>query len=174
MSLLYWTFVAGLILLIPAGYAGKIGAPWVPVRKRAITRTFDELEIGEGDVVVDVGCGDGKVLLEAARRGARAVGFELSPYMWFIAWLRTLGNKRIQVRYGNFFKMKLPSDTTVVYSFLMPETMSRLDAHLKRQELPHAKYLASYMFGLKEGAPLVIFREKNCGPVYVYDIAEKP
>ncbi len=44
-----------------------------------ISRVLDLTAVGPGDCLYDLGCGDGRVLLAAARRGARGVGFELDP-----------------------------------------------------------------------------------------------
>lgn len=183
----------GLGLLIPTAYAGKIGAPWAPTRKRAIDRAFDELKLGSHDVVIDLGAGDGKVLSAATARGAKAIGYELSPIMWVAAWVRIRifplkrrgrqrGStphynhplipsfvRRGRVIYGNFYNQTLPPDTTVIFTFLMPENMPRLRAYLAKQHLPRLKFIVSYAFQFQDAVPIATFREPNCAPVYVYD-----
>lgn len=162
--------IVAIILLLPTAYAGLIGAPYAPTRMPVVKRAFDVLEVGEHDVLVDLGAGDGKIVLEAARRGARAIGYELSPIMWFVVFLRCLGNQRARALYGNFFKKKLPQDTTFIFCFLMPNHMEHLKAFVATQTLPAAKALLSYAFPLKGIEPVTIFREKNCAPLYVYDL----
>ncbi|MBI1834030.1 MAG: hypothetical protein HYR90_04375 [Candidatus Andersenbacteria bacterium] len=166
-SVWYWLLVVGVILLIPTAYAGKIGAPWVPTRKRAIMKALQELEIGKGSTVVDLGAGDGKVLVAAVSNGATAIGFELSPIMWVIATLRTLG--RAQVIWGNFYKKPLPANTTAVFVFLLPETMPRLKKYLKEQSMPTLKYVMSYAFPFKDIVPVKVIKEPKCAAIYVYD-----
>lgn len=169
-------FIAIVVLLIPTAYAGLIGAPYAPTPRRAITAAFRAVGVGAEDVVVDVGCGDGKALLEAAEQGARAVGFELSPIMWLVALMRVLGHKearrRARVRYGNFYRQKLPPDTTVVFSFLMPERMGRVRDFLRRQKLPRARWFLSYAFPFKGIEPVRVIRTEKAGAVYVYDLRE--
>ncbi|KAG2440271.1 hypothetical protein HXX76_004383 [Chlamydomonas incerta] len=54
-------------------------APFYPTPDSVINRVLDLTSVRAGDTVYDLGCGDGRVLLAAARRGARAVGYELDP-----------------------------------------------------------------------------------------------
>jgi SAM-dependent methyltransferase len=160
-----------LIVLIPTAYAGLIGAPYVPTKTRIIEKSLDHLKVGPSDVVADLGSGDGKVLLAAAQRGAEAFGFELSPIMWAIAWVRTVGNRKIKLQYGNFFKQPLPN-ATIIFIFLMPKTMRRLKRYLAKQHLPRGKYLLSYIFPVPGLTPLQIIKEYKSGKIYVYDIQE--
>jgi len=139
MTLFGLFLILGLILLIPTAYAAKIGAPYAPTRGRAIAKAFDQVGVGQGDKVVDLGTGDGKVLLAAAQRQAQAIGFELSPIMWIIAYLRCLRKKNIKVRYQNFFKATLPEDTTYIFCFLMPQNMPQVKTILKPSTYPPRK-----------------------------------
>ncbi|GLC42722.1 hypothetical protein PLESTB_001131600 [Pleodorina starrii] len=56
-------------------------APFYPTPDAVISRVLDLTATGPGDVLYDLGCGDGRVLLAAARRGARCVGYELDPQL---------------------------------------------------------------------------------------------
>lgn len=51
-------------------------APFNPTPSCAVTQALDALTVGPNDVLYDLGCGDGRVLLAAAARGARAIGVE--------------------------------------------------------------------------------------------------
>lgn len=175
--MIWWILLGiGLLLLIPTGYAAKIGAPYAPTFQKAIDQAFDDLQIGEGDVIIDLGAGDGKVLLAAQARGAKAIGYELSPIMWLIAsfrlWLASRKQDksiRPQLHFANFFKAKLPPDATHIFVFLMPEHMEKLRRYLKAQHLPQAQALLSYMFPVKSLEPDAVIRPHKAGHVYVYD-----
>ncbi len=54
-------------------------APFYPTPDSVINRLMDLTAVGPTDTLYDLGCGDGRVLVAAARRGARAVGYELDP-----------------------------------------------------------------------------------------------
>ena len=63
----------------------KYGAPWVPTPYKIIEKMLTLAEVKPEDVVYDLGSGDGRVIIEAARSfGAKAVGIEIDPlrFMW--------------------------------------------------------------------------------------------
>lgn len=114
--LLIWIAVGILVFF---GFVVLRGAPYVPTKKRDLERAFDELyPIGKTDVLVDIGSGDGVVLRQAAKRGARAVGYELNPILVLISKLlaRPYGSL-IKVRLVDFWLTQLPADVTIVYTF---------------------------------------------------------
>jgi len=158
-------------LLIPTAYAGSIGAPYAPTRRKIVRKAFKELELGSEDTLVDLGVGDGSILLDAQARGATALGFELSPIMWAVAKIRTMGKKRISLHYGNFYKQKFP-EATVLFAFLMPDNMARVKKFLSQQSMPRGKFFLSYAFPFKDEPPLTIIRAKKCSPIYVYDLQQ--
>jgi hypothetical protein len=174
--------VIGLILLIPTAYAAKIGAPYAPTFSAAINQAFDYIKLSQEDTLVDLGAGDGRLLIQAHRRGAKAIGYELSPIMWLITWLRLIllplsknvkrGTPAPKIYLRNFYKQKLPPSTTVVFAFLMPEHMNRVKEYLAAQDLPHAKYMLVYAFPFKDVKPINIIKAPNCSAVHVYDFKE--
>ena len=172
MELLTWLIIIGLILLIPTAYAAKIGAPYAPTFSAAIKQTFDYIELNDKDLVVDIGAGDGRVLLAANQRHAKALGYELSPIMAAIIWLRALGKPHVKVRMSNFYKQKLPSQTTIIFAFLMPENMARVKDFLAKQDLPNLRYILVYAFPFKEVEPLHIVHAPKCARLYIYHPAD--
>ena len=82
------TMLVGLwLLLAPAaaqeqaptlGQEGK-DAPWVPTPQELVDTMLDMATVSAGDLVIDLGAGDGRVVISAAHRGARAIGVELDP-----------------------------------------------------------------------------------------------
>ena len=166
-----WIFVSALIgsgLLLPTAYAGIIGAPWAPTRIAVVKKAFDSVGISEKDLLIDLGCGDGKIMHEASRRGAKAIGYELSPIMWVVAWLRTMMDKRSRVRFGNFFTASIPSDATYIFMFLMPKHMEKVRAYVAKQPIHDATMIFSYAFPIQDIPPRMIYRAKKCGPLYMY------
>jgi predicted RNA methylase len=93
-------------------------------------------EVGPGDLVYDLGCGDGRTIVTAARRyGARAVGVEIDPlrYIWCQILITVLGLRdRVRVIYGNFFSQDL-SDADVVTCYLLQDTNNKLEEKFKRE-----------------------------------------
>jgi hypothetical protein len=158
-----------LAALIPTAYAGLIGAPYVPARRRTIAQGFDRIQLSEKDIVIELGSGDGSSLLEAHKRGAKAVGFELSPFLWLISQIRTWRKPNITIHWKNFFKADINS-ATVIYLFLMPKTLGHVRSWLKKQHIPHGRYVLSYAFAFRDAQPLATVRSKKELPLYIYDL----
>jgi len=124
--------VAGIVLLF--GFVVFWGAPYVPTKRRDLRRAFSELRpIGKGDVVIDIGSGDGVVLREAARKGAKAIGYELNPLLVVISKLISFGNKNVTIHIANAWKVKFPDDVTLVFIFAVERDEKKIIALLQRE-----------------------------------------
>lgn len=157
------------ILLITFVYAGVRAAPWVPMRADDVRRALQLADIREGDVVYDLGCGDGRFICAAAERGARAVGFEISLLPFLLAHIRRLRSpvkKRIHIRYRDFWNTSF-SDATVVFFFLMPKIYGKLAQKLKKELQPGARVVA-YTWPMKEWTPLEIVKADHRPALYLY------
>jgi precorrin-6B methylase 2 len=62
------------------GQAGK-DVVWVPTAEALVERMLDLAKVSPADVVMDLGSGDGRNIIAAAKRGARAIGVEFNPQM---------------------------------------------------------------------------------------------
>ena len=68
--------IAAVVLLF--GFVAFTGAPYVPSRRRDLQKAFDELyQLKKTDMLVDIGSGDGVVLRETNRHGARTISYKL-------------------------------------------------------------------------------------------------
>jgi 16S rRNA A1518/A1519 N6-dimethyltransferase RsmA/KsgA/DIM1 with predicted DNA glycosylase/AP lyase activity len=104
--------------------------------------------VGSNDVVYDLGCGDGRAIVTAARRyGARAVGIEIDPlrFIWCQLLITILGlRRRVRVIYGDFFSHDL-GNASVVLCYLLPKTNLKLQAKLN-DELASSARVVSHSF----------------------------
>jgi len=128
-----WFVVVGALIIF-FGFATFFGAPYVPSRKRFITRAFEKLyTVTARDLVVDVGSGDGIVLRMAAQKGARAVGYEINPLLVLISKLVSANNPNITVHLANFWLVELPAETTIVYAFAVSRDGKKLIAKMQHE-----------------------------------------
>ncbi len=130
-----WLLGILLVLFLFARWFGGmgIGAPWLPVRKQDIEAAFKLVSVGPQDVVVDLGSGDGRLLIESAKRGARAVGYELNPFMVWVSRLRLKKyGDRVSVHRRNLLEADL-KEVTVVFVFGMEWIMPLITEKLKRE-----------------------------------------
>jgi len=111
------------------------GAPFVPTRKKWIADAMKLAKVGPGDVLVDLGSGDGTALTAALERGAqRAIGYEINPLLviWSRLRLRRFG-KRAAIKTGDFFRANLPADTTVIYLFQVEKVLKKIPDLIEKQ-----------------------------------------
>ncbi|MEX1059039.1 MAG: hypothetical protein WEC17_01255, partial [Candidatus Saccharimonadales bacterium] len=87
---IFWVVWAiGVLMVLAYAFVLPFGAPFLPTLKKQNSEALDLLDLKAGQVFVDLGCGDGRLLAIAASRGLNAVGYELNPFLAFYAWLRT-------------------------------------------------------------------------------------
>ena len=109
-------WLGGAILMIFA-LPALIGAPYVPSRSREVQRLFAEaLPLGKGDVVLDIGSGDGVVLMAAAQQGAWAIGYEINPFLVLMSCWRLRKLPGAQVRWANIWRRPVLDKVTVMYA----------------------------------------------------------
>jgi hypothetical protein len=125
-------FLVLLVVLLLFSFVLLRGAPYVPSRRNYLRRALTHLyKVGPKDVLVDVGSGDGVVLRMAASMGARAIGYELNPALVGLSKLLAIGNTRVKTVLADFWLVSLPTDTTVVYVFMVQKMSRRLEKKLQ-------------------------------------------
>lgn len=144
--------VIGIALIFTNGYVLLFGAPYLPSLKPHIQAAFDLLDLKKGQVVYDLGCGDGRFLKESAKRGYNAVGYELNPFIFAYAWLTTRRyGKKIEVRLANYWNRDI-SKADAIFVFLLTKYMAKLDAKIIQEGKPGLK-LASHTFKIPDKKP---------------------
>ena len=98
-------------------------------------------------MVYDLGCGDGRMIIAAARRyGARAVGIELDPlrYAWCQMLITALGLRdRVRIVYGDFYTQDL-SDADVMACYLLQSTNNKLQGKFKQELQPDTRVVTNF------------------------------
>ena len=134
-----WPLVALLLLqactsLPPETYAPKLGqmgkdVMWLPTRDELVTQMLTAARVGPEDEVVDLGAGDGKIPIAAARQfGARAWGIEYNKDLAALAQRnaqRAGVADRVRIVHGDIFKEDF-SKATVVTMYLLEELNAQL------------------------------------------------
>jgi SAM-dependent methyltransferase len=112
----------------PDPYIPGRDVPWVPTPPVLVDKMLDMARLTPQDVVVDLGSGDGRTVIAAAKRGARARGIEFNPTL--LALSKRLAAEAgvaglATFTEGNMFDADL-SDATVLPLFLFPENLDQL------------------------------------------------
>lgn len=141
-----------------------VGAPYVPTLDLQQKRALDMLALRPGDHLLELGCGDGRVLRAAARRGIRATGYELNPILWLVAWLLSWRYRDVvTVRYGNFWATPWPP-ADGIYVFLLDRFMEKLHKKVIQEYRGKKVKIVSYAFQIP-GEKVV----KEAHGLYLYE-----
>jgi ubiquinone/menaquinone biosynthesis C-methylase UbiE len=147
--------LARLVVCWLACWAASAQAEIRPVRKldvwyvatphEVVDRMLDVARVRTGDVVYDLGCGDGRMVIAAAKKfGTRGVGIDLDPARIREAQAnaqRAGVDKSITFKVGDLFETDL-SEATVVMLYLLPEVNRRLKPKLFAELQPGARVVS--------------------------------
>ena len=173
----YALVVCVMVVLVSAALAGFKAAPFVPTFQRDVLRMLELAGVNERDMVVDLGAGDGRFLITAARKfNAHAVGYEMSILMYLIAWIRILmtgTRKRVSLKCADFYHADL-SRYSVICCFLTPMAMKKLEPKFMRECAPGTRII-SYAFRLPTIEPSEYSKPTpTSSPVFLYRISAPP
>jgi precorrin-6B methylase 2 len=140
--------VVGVFVVVFVLGTFAVGAGWEPTSRRKVKKMLEMSGVGPSDVVYDLGSGDGRVVVEAARTfHARAVGIEADPLRVLISRLAVAVlhlQGRVQVIWGNFYHADL-REATVVTVFLSQRTNQKLKSKLMAELRPGTR-VVSYVW----------------------------
>lgn len=144
------TLIEAIIILVISfiAWAQLFGAPWIPTPYKKVHRMLELAKVKPGELVYDLGSGDGRVIIEAAQSfGAKATGIEIDPirYLWTKIKISLLKlQSRVNVILGNFYYQDLrKADVITVY--LLQDTNIRLMEKFQ-QELRRGTRIVSNTF----------------------------
>ena len=117
----------------PAGYQPRMGQPgkdvvWIPSPPDMVEKMLDMARVTPSDFVIDLGSGDGRNVIAAAKRGARAMGVEYNPDMVELAKRAAAAaavGDRATFAQGDMFEADI-SKATVLVLFLIPANLEKL------------------------------------------------
>jgi len=137
-----YLFIAIFIVLLAFGGVLLRGAPYVPTLEKQGLAALELLGLKPGQTLLELGSGDGKVLVLAARAGLNVVGVELNPFLVAASWLRTRRyRKQVRIIWGDFWRVEWP-ECDGVFTFLLDRFMPKLDARMLEVKKP----LVSFAF----------------------------
>lgn len=156
------------MLALVIGFFFKV--PYVPSTRGQIRKMIDAADIQEGEHIADLGCGDGKILFMAEKysKGASFTGFEIAPMPVIFFYLKKLFNRSKAVLQTRDFMKEDFSKYSVVFLYLLPETLDKLLPKLEK-ELPKGARVISNVFTFKNKTPArVIDADKKMHSVNLY------
>src|SRR5271157_336594 len=141
---IYLLFLIILLFIFFAWISSCLfGAPFQPSSNRALKNIMELAKLKKGQKMADLGSGDGKIVIEFAKRGAEAHGFEINL---ILVWISRLRIKRLGlqdkafIHWKNFFKQDF-SDFDIITSFQIVYLMPGLEVKLKKELRKGAKII---------------------------------
>ncbi|XP_040296695.1 adenine nucleotide translocase lysine N-methyltransferase [Bufo bufo] len=148
----------------------RLQVPYVPASAKQVENVMTLLR-GRAGKMADLGSGDGRIVLEAARRGFHpTVGYELNPWLVRLAYLyawRAGYHRRVTYLREDLWKVKL-HDCDNVSVFLAPSVLSLLENKMLA-ELPSGARVVAGRFPLPTWVPSDIIGE-GVDRAWAYDI----
>ncbi len=126
--------IAGGILLgclLGLSWFAGSDAPYVPTKIERIKKLLKLAELKRGQVFCELGSGDGRVVIEAAKMGAISYGVEQSWIRVLYSRWKARGLNNIHFIHQDIFKQKF-SSADVVFIFLLPKGVAKLEPLLKK------------------------------------------
>jgi SAM-dependent methyltransferase len=144
-ALFGWTLALAAHAAEPAKSKPKLDVWYVPTPQEVVDRMLDAANVGPLDVVYDLGCGDGRIVIAAAKKyGARGVGVDLDP-----ARIREARANAKQAGVENLVRFEVAdlfetdlTEATVVTLYLLPSLNRRLMPKLFAELKPGARVVS--------------------------------
>jgi ribosomal protein L11 methylase PrmA len=148
--------LAGMVIL-PVFF----GAPWHPLLPGTIRRILRFADVKPGETVCDLGCGEGRVLITAAKEfSARAIGVEIDPLKVAMArFLARVNGVDVRIDRGNLFDFD-PGSADVLYLYLTHQAMDKLFPDIIKKLKPTVR-IVSYRFCLRGMTPQKVSKDKT-------------
>ena len=152
-----------LLLIAPAVFnfavaraqEGKI-VPYVPTPQEVVERMLELAQVKKGDVLYDLGSGDGRIVVTAAKKyGVRAIGFEIDPARIKEATenIKKAGvGHLVEIRQQDIRTVDL-SPASVLTMYLLPEVNLMIRPNIWKQMKPGSR-VVSHDFDMSEWKPL--------------------
>ena len=149
---------------------------FVPTPQEAVEKMLEVAGVKKGDVVFDLGCGDGRIVVTAAKKyGVRAVGVDIDPERVKESLENVKKNKvehLVTIILGDIFTLKNLNEASVVTLYLLPDLNVKLMPQLA--QLKPGSRIVSYEFDMRGAKPKQVVKATTTDgrqfTVYRWDI----
>jgi SAM-dependent methyltransferase len=144
----------------------KTLVPWVKTPLKNLQIVLDEINLPVGSLIYDLGCGDGRFLFMAEKKGLKAVGYELALYPYLKArFNKFLQASQIKIKRQDFLRQDLNA-ADAIFVFLNALVMGKIGLKLKKNLKPGI-IVISYGIAIPEWKPVKILETKP-SRTYIY------
>ncbi len=162
-------FLSIFVVFATGAYAGFSAAPWAPTERKSVERFVKLADIKRGEKMYDLGCGDGRMIFAAAKKGADVEGLEIAILPFIFTTIFRLFQKekeKIKISYCDIWRKNL-SDADIVYFFLMPKVCPKIGEKLKK-ELKHGAKVITCCFPIENWTPEKVDKKEGRQSFFLY------
>jgi precorrin-6B methylase 2 len=156
LAFLLIILVLAILIIVTAAFSFWWMVPFVPTPMPIVRTMLTLADLKPGQVVYDLGAGDGRFLIEAKKRekSIKAIGYEGAFGVWLLAkmWIFLSPVRDIRMVCGNFMKADL-AEADVIFTYLSPHVMKALLPKFQKELKPGAKII-SHAFRLPGMEPV--------------------
>jgi len=146
--------VVNLLLALSTTYSP---IPYFPTQSSDLRLIVKSLNLSKNDILFDLGSGDGKILLSAARLTPmkKGVGVEIHPFLVTLSNIRAFwqGASQVHTELKSIFKTNL-DEATVIYLYVGNKMMPSILEYISKTPHPKLVRLVSYMYDFSDNTPL--------------------
>lgn len=121
------------------------GAPYAALGRKRMDTMFELLNCRKDGKLVDLGSGDGRIIIAATKHGMKAYGFEINPLLYFISKVKLGLNK---TKNADIYCKSYWSENLSSYDYITlygaPHIMKRLEKKLYKELKPGAKVVSNH------------------------------
>lgn len=176
LSKLFLVLVAALALTVSlAQEKKKLDVPYVPTPQSVVDAMLELANVSKNDVVYDLGCGDGRIVITAAKKyGARGVGVDIDPDR--IKEANTNAQQagvsdRVKFVEQDLFQTDF-KEASVVMLYLLPDINLRLRPKLQSELKPRTR-VVSHAFDMGDWKPDKTVSVDELRTIYMWVIPDK-
>lgn len=149
-------FIAFLAVTSVQAFAQKpnLDVPYVPTKQPVVDAMLNLAKVSKGDIHYDLGCGDGRIVVSAAKRGAIATGVDIDPQRIKEANenAKIAGvTDKVTFIEGNLFDLDF-SKATVLTLYLLPDVNLKLKPKILKEMKPGSR-IVSHAFDMGDWKP---------------------
>ena len=139
------SFVSGIffLFLMWLFYTKFYGAEYYPASKKVVRKMIEFAKLEKKDAAYDLGCGDGRIVIEAAKKCRKAVGIEIDMIRMLWAKLKSRKIKNVRIMHGNMFLQDI-KDADVIFIFLRQKANDKLLEKFKKELKPGSMIVSHY------------------------------
>ncbi len=151
------------IIVVWQTLQGRRFGPYVPSNMKMLRRALQELSLTSSDRFIDIGSGDGRAVIVAAKQfGLRADGIEIAPVLCWWAMMRTWlagVRSKTQIICGDLYQLDL-SNYSIIYIFGLPTNIQTKVYEKLQHECKSGTYIISYSFSLPQQQPIKVLQDR--------------